>query len=149
MDHKRLLWNSPEVIAASAVTLVVTLAIISLQMSMRQGVFDPESLDIFRRLFLFQDYPAAFLFIVVVFLALVPTVQEAGMRFAEQIARHPVRCAVVVFLALAASARYAYLAQPLSMDEAAAVMQGTVFAAGSLAGQLPAELLDWLVFPPF
>ena len=50
---------------------------------------------------------------------------------------------------LAASSYWVYLAHPLAMDESAPYMQAQIFSSGALVGQLPPELLDWLVYPPF
>lgn len=57
--------------------------------------------------------------------------------------------AIVLWGALCAGSVWVYQNHPLSMDEYAAVFQAKVFAAGSLNGQFPPDLLDNLIPPRF
>lgn len=57
--------------------------------------------------------------------------------------------AFILWAALCACTLWVYRNHPLSMDEYAAVFQARVFAAGALHGQLPPDLLDYLIPPPF
>lgn len=146
---RRLLWNEPRVVAAGAIALLLTAGITLLQMSMRANLFDPESVPIFERLFLFQDYTASLLFPAVLLLALFPQCQAAGSTLARWMGRHPLTTATASCLAFAAGAWFVYLNHPLSLDESAPFMQSQAFAAGSLLGRFPPALIDWLVYPPF
>ena len=146
---RRLLWNEPSVIAVCALALLVTAAIIRWQQVLRQGLFDLGTVPIFYRLFLFQDHLGAFLFALVLLLALVPGVQRTATAIAQRLGSHPTPVATVACLCLAAGSFWVYQAQPLAMDESAPYMQAQVFASGALLGQLPPDLLDWLVYPPF
>lgn len=145
----RLLWNDRSVIGVCAVAFLATIVIIAWQMALRTGLLDPSDVPIFYGLFLFQDYAAAFVFSLVLLLALVPGLQRAATAVAQWFGTHPVRVAIVIAVLLAAGAYWVYHAHPLAMDEAAPYMQAKVFASGSLVGQLPPDLLDWLVYPPF
>ncbi|MEW6132014.1 MAG: hypothetical protein AB1591_02450 [Pseudomonadota bacterium] len=57
--------------------------------------------------------------------------------------------AFVLWVILCACALWVYRNHPLSMDEYAAVFQARIFAAGALHGQLPPDLLDYLIPPLF
>jgi len=57
---RRLLWNPPAVIGIGAVALLVTTAIVALQVAARHGVLDLETTAIFCRLLLDLDYRLAF-----------------------------------------------------------------------------------------
>jgi hypothetical protein len=61
------------------------------------------------------------------------------------IADHAGIVAGATFVALCAGSLLIYRDYPLSMDEYCAYFQSQVFAAGHLAGQFPAALVDWLV----
>jgi len=116
---------------------------------MRANLFDPESVGIFERLFLFQDYNASLLFPAVLLLALFPQCQSAGSTIARWMGRNPLITAAISCVAFAVGASYVYLNHPLSLDESAPFMQSQAFAAGSLLGRFPPALIDWLVYPPF
>lgn len=146
---RRLLWNEPRVVAAGAVALLITAGISVMQMSMRANLFDPASVPIFERLFLFQDYNASLLFPAVLLLALSPQCQSAGSAIARWMGRHALITTTTSCLAFAAGAWFVYLNHPLSLDESAPLMQSQAFAAGSLLGRFPPALIDWLVYPPF
>ena len=64
---------------------------------------------------------------------------------AAWIARRPWPVAILVTALLSVGTLVAYKNHPLSMDEYADWFQSRVFAAGSLAGQWPPELVDWLL----
>ncbi len=147
--QKRLLWNDPSVVVLCGIALLATIAIIGLQTSRRRGVYDPETVGIFDRLFLFQDYPTSWLLMAMLLVAMVPAVQQAGSRLARWFGENPGIVATLSIVLLAAGARFAYMAHPLAMDETAAYMQSEAFAAGALLGRLPAPLMDWLVVPGF
>jgi hypothetical protein len=61
------------------------------------------------------------------------------------LASHPWRVAALAFALLCPAALFAYQNHPLSMDEYAPLFQARAFAAGSLAGAFPVDLVDRLV----
>ena len=63
----------------------------------------------------------------------------------ERLGRQPWPLIATFFLAAALAARFVYRAYPLSMDEYAPWFQARAFAAGKLAGQVPADFLPRLV----
>jgi hypothetical protein len=144
-----LLWNQPSVIGICSAALVVTAAIIAFQNVLRSGDIGRGLMPVFYALFLFQDYVGSFLYVGVLLVGLLPVVQRLATRFAHKLGSHPTMVAIVVCLCLVAGALWIYQAHPLAMDESTAYMQAKVFASGALLGQLPPELLDWLVFPQF
>jgi hypothetical protein len=146
---KRLLWNAPTVVGFCALAMAVTIAIIVNQMSLRAGALGPDYVPIFPRLYLFQDYPASMLYLLVLMAGLVPLLQQIGLRAARYMDEHPLVVSAALFVALGAGAQWVYSAHPLAMDEAAPYMQSRIFAAGRLAGQFPPALVDWLVYPEF
>ncbi|HEU4429654.1 MAG TPA: hypothetical protein VFT98_12915 [Myxococcota bacterium] len=105
----------------------------------------PEQLDVFWRLFVFDDATAAWLFVPIVALACVAPVQRAALRFAGALGEHPNRTAVVSFAAFAFAARFVHQAHPLSLDEYAGVFQSELFANGRLFAQAPPPLLPFLL----
>jgi hypothetical protein len=145
----RVLWNDAAVVTFFAAALLLTVAVIALQLAGRGEVFDVEALLIFRRLFLFQDYPGSLLFILALILALLPQVQTAGFRLGAWLGTRPVVAAVLSCGVLSLGAVWVYGAHPLAMDEFAPYMQSQIFREGALLGRFPAELLDWLVVPGF
>jgi hypothetical protein len=145
----RVLWNDAAVVTFFAAALLLTVAVIALQLAGRGEVFDVEALLIFRRLFLFQDYPGSLLFILALILALLPQVQTAGFRLGAWLGTRPVVAAVLSCGVLSLGAVWVYGAHPLAMDEFAPYMQSQIFGEGALLGRFPAELLDWLVVPGF
>ena len=64
---------------------------------------------------------------------------------AAWIARRPWLVAILVTALLSVGTLMVYKNHPLCMDEYADWFQSRVFAAGSLAGQWPPELVDWLL----
>lgn len=145
----RVLWNAPEVIGFAAMGLLVTVAILGLQIAERRGVFEPDTVTIFYRLFLFQDYGLALAYLAVLLLALVPHVQQAATRFVVALSGRTGTLAFMTFAALGAASYLVYLAEPLAMDEYGPFMQSEIFASGALTGSIPPYLADWIVFPGF
>lgn len=145
----RLLWNRPEVVGLCAVGLLVTIAIVLFQFHLREGVLEPNEIPIFQRLFLFEDYAAALVYLLALLFALVPRVQDAGRRLALAMTESPYWSALGVFVVLSAGSVFVYQVHPLAMDESAPLMQSRIFAAGALVGRVPPDLVDWLIYPPF
>ena len=145
LQRQMILARSGKTAAVFAVTLGVTVGIILWMMRLRSSVFDPESAAIFQLLFIFYDYPAALMTLVLLVAGIATPVQHLGSWAARALAAHPLVTATVAAVLLAAGAVFVYHGHPLAMDEYAPVFQSKVFAAGRLAGQFPPELVDWLV----
>jgi hypothetical protein len=146
---RRVLGVSPAVLSFALAALIITAAILFLQIQFRAGQWDPELLPVFRRLFAFEDYWASFLFIGVLLLAATPRLQDAAATLARAMGKHPVAVALIATTAFASGSLWIYHAHPLAMDESAPYMQSKIFAAGALHGQYPPDLIDWLTFQPF
>lgn len=104
-------------------------------------------LPIFLHLFVAQDYWAGWLMLAVLMSAFLVGNKTATDRLVDCLARHPLRTALVVFIALCAGSLLVYHDYPLSMDEYAPRFQSEVFASGHLAAKYPPNLLDWLIPP--
>ena len=126
-------------------SLGVTVVLYYWLLWLRSDVFDPEGVAIFWRLFILDDYWAALIMVPVIMLAVAPPVQAAALVVASWIGDHPRVIAVVTFVVLAFGARLVYHAHPLSMDEYSPWLQSYAFAAGRLTGQIPPQLVDWVV----
>jgi hypothetical protein len=126
-------------------SLVVSALLISAMLIERAAVGNPYNLRAFPHLALFQDYYAFAPYLGILLLALLPPVRELGMRIAAWCGEHPWRVAVTASLVLAGGAVVVYAKHPLSMDEYTVLFQSEIFAAGRLAGQIPPELIDWLI----
>jgi hypothetical protein len=105
----------------------------------------PERLEIFARLFVFHDAPAALAFVPLLGLACIPALQALGLRAARVLGEHPLASAAATGLALAFGARFVYAAHPLSLDEYSHWFQSELFAAGRLTASAPPLLLDRLL----
>jgi hypothetical protein len=104
-----------------------------------------DALDIFSRLFVHGDAPAAWLFPPTLALACWPALQRVALRFARWLGDHPNITAAASFAAFALGARFVYHAHPLSLDEYAPVFQSELFAAGRVTAATSPALLDFLV----
>lgn len=104
-------------------------------------------LPIFLHLFVAQDYWAGWLMLAILMSAFLVGNKTATDRLIDWLARHPLRTALVVFIALCAGSLLVYHDYPLSMDEYAPLFQSEVFASGHLAAKYPPNLLDWLIPP--
>jgi len=147
--RRRVLGLESSAILGATLALLVTAGVILLQLKFRTGQYEPDAVPIFYRLFLFEDYPASYLFLGALVLAGVPAVQRAAVLTATLMGKHPVLVSLVALAVFAAGSVWVYHAHPLSMDEAAPYMQSKIFAAGRLVGSYPPELIDWLVPPSF
>lgn len=128
-----------------AFSVALTLGICYWLMALRANALDITFESIFRGLFIFYDYPLALLSLLVLLLALVRPLQLLAVRFIFWISSNIHVIAAMYFLLLATGALLVYHAHPLSMDEYAAVFQSKIFAAGRLTGEMPIDLLDWLI----
>jgi hypothetical protein len=136
-------------IVFAMLALIVTAGILLLQIRVRTGEYAPELLPIFYRLFAFEDYGAAYLFLAVILAAGTPWLQRSAVVLARRIGERPTLVSAITTVALAAGALWIYHAHPLAMDEASPYMQSKTFAAGKLVGTFPPALLDWLIVPGF
>lgn len=149
-SQSRYLFGLPAgtVILAGA-AFAITAAIVLFQLYVRNDVLMPDQLRIFYYLYLIFDYPAALLSILVIFAGVIPPLQKLGAAAIDALGDHPLQTAAITFAGLAAGALWIYHAHPLCMDEYAPYLQSAAFAAGKITGQLPVELVDWLVVPGF
>jgi hypothetical protein len=104
---------------------------------------------IFRYLLTRYDLHAAWLALVICILACFWRRPAPILRLIDFIGQHPIRVALTTVGALVVCARVLYHDYPLSMDEYAAFFQSKVFASGTLAAQVPPDLVDWLVVRGF
>lgn len=104
---------------------------------------------IFRFLLTTYDVKAAWLGLVICFLAALWSRHEPILRSVGFIGRRPRALALAIPALLGLGAIVVYHDYPLSMDEYAAIFQSKVFASGSLAAKLPHRLVDWLIVRGF
>jgi hypothetical protein len=104
---------------------------------------------IFRDLLTRYDLHAAWLALVICISAGLWRRPAPLLRLVDFIGRHPIGVACTTVVALAVTALVVYHDYPLSMDEYAAVFQSKVFASGTVAAQVPPDLVDWLVVRGF
>jgi hypothetical protein len=104
---------------------------------------------IFRFLLTRYDIKAAWLALAVCLLAMLWNRPAPILRWVDFIGQHPVALALVSTVVLGVGAIVVYHDYPLSMDEYAAVFQSQIFASGSVVGQVPPALVDWLVVRGF
>jgi hypothetical protein len=104
---------------------------------------------IFRELLTRYDPGAACLGLLICILAFWWRRPAPILRLVDFIGQHPIGIALTTVAMLAMSALVVYQDYPLSMDEYAAVFQSKVFASGTVAAQVPPDLVDWLVVRGF
>ena len=104
---------------------------------------------VFRALLTRYDLHAAWLALAICMLAGLWKRPAPILRLIDFIGQHPIGVALTTVGALAISAQVVYHDYPLSMDEYAAVFQSKVFASGTVAAQVPPDLVDWLVVHGF
>jgi hypothetical protein len=126
-------------------SLAVSALLFASMLIERAGVAHPYSLRAFPHLALYQDFYAFAPYLAILLLALYSPVGEIGIRIAGWCGEHPWPLAAATSLALAAGAVFVYARHPLSMDEYAAVFQSEIFASARLTGQIPPELIDWML----
>jgi hypothetical protein len=104
---------------------------------------------IFRDLLTRYDFHAAWLAFAICISACLWRRPAPILRLVDFIGQHPIGIALMTTAVLAVGALVVYHDYPLSMDEYAAVFQSKVFAARTLASQVPPDLVDWLVVRGF
>jgi hypothetical protein len=92
-----------------------------------------------------QDLAGALLFMALVLGAWLPRTRSAVLDFVERLARHPWRVAALTFVCLCLGVFAVTLNHPLAGDEHLALFQSRAFAAGSLTGQFPPDLVIRLI----
>jgi hypothetical protein len=100
---------------------------------------------IFRTLFSVGDYQGAEVALVILLVAAAVSATYSPRPLLRWLGSHPLYIAASTALLLMVGAWIVYQNTRLSMDEYAQYFQSQVFAAGHLAGQFPAPLLDWLI----
>jgi hypothetical protein len=100
---------------------------------------------IFVNLFVLLDDQAAACALVILLLALFVPAGFPARALLRWIGEHPLGIAAAAAIVMSAGTLYVYRNHPLAMDEYAAYLQSQAFAAGSLTGRFPPQLLDWLI----
>jgi hypothetical protein len=102
---------------------------------------------IFFALFTYFDYLSAMVALgILVGAVLVPALSGFD-RLLRWLGTHPLIVASIVTVLLSIGTLKIYQNHPLSMDEYAPLFQSRIFAAGHLTGQVPPDLLDFVVPP--
>jgi hypothetical protein len=104
---------------------------------------------IFRYLLTSYDAETAWLSFAVCLLAAAWKNATPVLRLVDGMASKPLWVASLSVVAIALGSMTVYHRYPLSMDEYAAVFQARIFAAGKLTAELPASVVNWLVWPRF
>ena len=79
------------------------------------------------------------------FLACIPATHRPALALVEAIGRRPWTLAAVTFVALCLGTIYAAHNHPFAGDEHLTLMQSRIFAEGRLTGEVPPELMPWLM----
>lgn len=132
------------------VGILVSLACLAYFQLLERGAFAGDYLaPIFRYLLTSYDAETAWLSFAVCLLAAAWNKATPVLRLIDAMASKPLWVASLSVVAIALGAMTVYHRYPLSMDEYAAVFQARIFAAGKLTAELPASVIDWLVWPHF
>lgn len=94
-----------------------------------------------------QDLPGALLLAALALAAWWPALRRAALAAVAVVARHPWRIAAAAFVLLCLGTLYVEQNHPIAQDEYTALLQSRIFAAGSLTGQFPPDLLGRLIPP--
>jgi hypothetical protein len=127
----------------------ITLAIFLWIHAMRMGWVRPRVAPIFHFLFIIQDYAGAICAALILIAAIFVPTRFPALALLRRLGSNPLAVAAVTTIALCIGTLTLYHDHPLSMDEYAPLFQSRAFAAGSLTGQFPPALLDWLIPPGF
>lgn len=100
---------------------------------------------VFRYLLLRQDVLGLSLLAAIAVLACIPASHRPALRLVEWLGWRPGLIAALTFVALCAGTLYAAQNHALAGDEHLALLQSRIFAEGRLTGQVPPDLLPWLV----
>lgn len=136
--YRWILWMTGLVLALSALAAIYVQHYAQYPMPMWRGW-------IFRYLLFHQDMAGLALLVAIGVLACVPATHRPALAFVEAIGRRPWTSAAIAFFVLCAGARFAAQNHALAGDEHLTVMQSRIFAAGRLTGEVPPELMPWLM----
>jgi hypothetical protein len=100
---------------------------------------------VFRYLLLRQDLLGLSLLVAIALLACIPASHRPALKLVEWLGWRPGLVAVLAFIALCAGTLYAGQNHALAGDEHLALLQSRIFAEGRLTGQVPPDLMPWLV----
>ena len=100
---------------------------------------------VFRHLLFTQDLHGLALVAAIALLACIPAAQRPALAFVEAIGRRPWTCAGIAFVAYALGMLFVAHDHALAGDEHLTLMQSRIFAEGRLTGQVPPELMPWLM----
>ena len=94
-----------------------------------------------------QDLAGSALLALIVLVAWLPAGRQKALAFVDAVSRHPRLVAAAAFVALCLGTLFVELDHPIAQDEYAALLQSRIFAAGSLTGLFPPELIGRLIPP--
>ncbi len=101
--------------------------------------------QIFRHLLFHQDLAGLALLVAIAALACIPATHAPALRLVDAIGRRPGLTAAATFVLLCLGTLLVAQNHALAGDEYLALMQSRIFAEGRLTGQVPPDLLPWLV----
>jgi len=131
-------WMTVLVAAVSALAAIFILQYVQYPFPIWRGW-------VFRHLLFRQDLVGLALLVVLAALACLPATHRPALALVEAIGRRPWTSAVIVFAALCLGTLYAAQNHALAGDEHLTLMQSRIFAEGRLTGQVPPELMPWLM----
>jgi hypothetical protein len=149
-----LLNNSPLLRSASTRMLFVlasaiTLCILYWMRQMRLSGDLHGLATIFYVLFVFEDYGATVIQLLILIAAIFISSGTSGRGVIRAAGERPWAIAGITGITLAAGTLLVYHDHPLSMDEYSAYFQSQIFAAGHLSGNFPLPIMDWVIPPGF
>jgi hypothetical protein len=100
---------------------------------------------VFRYMLFRQDLVGLALVAALAILALIPATHRPALAFVEAIGRRPWTVAAITFVALCLGTLSVAHNHAFAGDEHLTLMQSRIFAAGSLTGQVPPDLMPWLM----
>ena len=133
-----MLWMAVLVLVVSLLAAIYILHYVQYPMPLWHG-------SIFKVLLFRQDLAGLALIVAIAMLACIPATHRPALAFVEAIGRRPWTGAAVVFVALCAGTLLAAQNHALAGDEHLTLMQSRIFAEGRLTGEVPPNLMPWLV----
>ena len=127
------------------VSAFVTVAIMLWDHHLKIGGAIPGLTPIYFFLFTVLDYPAAICALLILVCAVLIPDAIRPRSILRAIGEHPVVVSGIAAALLCVGSLTVYQNHPLAMDEYAQLFQSRIFAAGHLAGQFPAPLINWLI----
>jgi hypothetical protein len=139
--NKPATWLAPTVALVALVSAAAAVAILEIT----QYPYPIWRGLVFRYLLFRQDLVGLGLLVAIAVLACIPATHAPALKLVEAIGRRPGLTAAAAFVALCLGTLYAGQNHALAGDEHLALMQSRIFAEGRLTGEVPPELLPWLV----